>query len=149
MSKGPLPKPPELRSRRNRVSTAARLPLEGRSGRIPELPRGRKWTPATRSWWRTIWRAPMASEYIAADVPGLLLLAALREEFARSPRPTLAGEIRQWEGRFGLSPADRRRLQWSVRRVETAHQPSPPSWPVRDPRSVLRVLVSEKGRKAT
>ena len=115
----PLPKEPGVRQRRNRHSTAATLaavePLE-----IPDLPaRGRRrWHRFTLAWWDDVRESPMAAEYLQADLHGLFRLALLVDEFNRTPSVKTAAEIRQQEMRFGLSPIDRRRLQWTVQRVE-------------------------------
>ena len=66
----------------------------------------------------------MAAEYDATDVHGLLQLAVLVDDFwhAESPRGRQAAsaEIRLQGVRFGLSPIDRRRLQWEIERSEGA-----------------------------
>jgi len=85
----------------------------------------------------------MAAEYLDSDVHGLHRLAVLVDEFWNEPTPKLAGEIRLQQQAFGLTPLDRRRLEWSIEQVEgassrrkkqAAHRPSEPS---SDPRSVL------------
>src|SRR3990172_8924708 len=113
---GPTPKPAAMRQRRNRVSTSATLPAEGGRRVIPELPkRGRrKWHRMTSEWWEDTWRSPMASEFVQADIHGLYLLAELTDAFWRQPSIALAAEIRQHRMAFGLTPIDRRRLQWEV-----------------------------------
>jgi hypothetical protein len=64
----------------------------------------------------------MASEYLDADVHGLFRLAVLVDDYwcAGSPsgRKELAGEIRLQGQAFGLTPLDRRRLEWTVGQVE-------------------------------
>lgn len=83
----------------------------------------------------------MAEEYLASDVHGLLMLATLREMYERKPGPTLAGEIRMQEMRYGLSPVDRRRLNWAIKRVEGARRPPPPDADnPKDPREFLRLM---------
>lgn len=67
----------------------------------------------------------MASEYLDADMRGgLYLLADLHQaRWTAASRTALieaAKEIRLQEVRFGLSPIDRRRLQWEVERGEQA-----------------------------
>ncbi len=138
-----LPKDPSVRARRNRSTTKAVLSRD-RVVAAPGLP-DREWSPATRAWWADVWASPMAGEFDASDLHGLLMLAVLVDDFwlAESPslRSKLAGEIRQQSQRFGLSPIDRRRLQWEIERTEEAQAkgskrraPSPSS----DPRSILR-----------
>lgn len=81
----------------------------------------------------------MIAELLAADVPGLIRLAILWDEFAREPKVKLAAEIRQQEQRFGLSPLDRRRLQWEIQRVDATKRQAelPRSARTEDPRAFL------------
>jgi hypothetical protein len=141
---GPVPKPPELRQRRNRVSTAATLTTETGRRRTPKLPGDRDWHAMTRAWWRDVWRSPMAAEYLQADTHGLMRLAVLVEAYWREPTTALAAEIRLQGQCFGLTPIDRRRLQWEVSRVETAERRQAPSRtpppPETDPRRLLSVV---------
>lgn len=117
---GPPPKDPALRQRRNRTTTSATLPAEEEPARAgpPQLPRSRKWNRLTRSWWRDVWRSPMAGEYLESDVHGLYLLAELVDQFWTAPTKELAAEIRLQRQCYGLSPIDRRRLQWEVARAD-------------------------------
>ena len=118
---GPLPKDPQLRQRRNKATTRTTLEATGpQRGRAPQLPRGRAWRTETRRWWRSVWHSPMAAEYLDADVHGLFRLAVLVDEFWTEPTPKLAGEIRLQQQAFGLTPLDRRRLEWSIEQVEGA-----------------------------
>ena len=122
MSPGPVPKPAALRQRKNKTSTRAALYTERRPRkRAPRLPKKREWDPLTRAWWREVWASPMASEYLEADIGGLFILARLVDEFWANPTDkTLAAEIRLQRQCFGLTPIDRRRLQWEVERGESA-----------------------------
>ncbi len=144
---GPVPKDPKLRQRRNRVSTSAKLPTGGWVQGIPELPRRpdrRKWHKWTLGWWHLVWTSPMAAEYLESDVPGMIRLAVLIDDFNRVPDPNLAKEIRLQEQRFGLSPIDRRRLQWEVERVESAtkkdHRSAQSPARADDPRAALHIV---------
>ena len=120
------PKPPGLRQRRNRASTKATLPTEAEAAKqeIPPLPeRKGKWRPEVIFWWEVTWKSPMAAEYLEADKPGLYILAHLHQAFwtaNNKDRFRYATELRQQEVRFGLSPIDRRRLEWEVEKGETA-----------------------------
>lgn len=135
----PLPKSPATRQRRNRTSTAAQLTdtVAARRGRkVPDLPampdvfrvrddesgelEAVAWHPLTVEWWRDAWQSPMRDEWTDSDKHGLYMLAILRERFYREPTPTNAAEIRLQEQRYGLSPIDRRRLQWEVDRGDQA-----------------------------
>ncbi len=143
---GPLPKAPQLRQRRNRTSTAATLPAEAEPlEALPDLPmRGRrKWHAFTLAWWEDVRRSPMADELLRSDLHGLYLLADLVDQYWRKPSVTLAAEIRQQRQCFGLTPIDRRRLQWEVQRVdESARRVAPPSRQrvQGDPRALLHAV---------
>ncbi|MFD5916185.1 hypothetical protein ACFVYP_07005 [Kitasatospora sp. NPDC058201] len=146
-----LPKSPATRQRRNRASTA-RLLAELPEGFVaPELPEARPWHAMTLAWWEDVWASPMAGEFIGggADIHGLFLLAILVDDFWQSPTTSLASEIRLQRQCFGLTPIDRRRLQWEIDRGEDASErtrrrrvpppaadAAPEGQPV-DPRSIL------------
>lgn len=72
------------------------------------------WHPLTLLWWRDVWRSPMATEFLQADRHGLYRLAVLVDAFWRTEDPRLAAEIRLQAQCFGLTPIDRRRLQWEM-----------------------------------
>ena len=90
--------------------------------------------------------------YDDSDRHGLVMLAVLVDSFWTCPvvaeRLKLMAEIRQQSQRFGLSPMDRRRLQWrSADRGRTGQGRSsslPPRSPDKssgaDPRGVLRAV---------
>lgn len=137
---GPPPKDPRTLQRRNKVSTRAVLSAAPQSGRpaapkdgaevarpplAPELPvrppEAPPWHVDTVTFWREVWASPMAAEFIAADVPGLLLVAQLMDRFNYGA-VELAGEIRLQRQCFGLTPLDRRRLQWEIERGESAEK---------------------------
>ncbi len=142
-------KDPDQRTRRNKASTAALLESESAeiARPIPELPKAlfpRSEVHAmTSEWWAMIWRSPMALNWLEADMGGLYVLAVLRNEFFMNPRVTFASEIRQQEARFGLSPLDRRRLEWRIGVPQIDAKPPQPPRPERekrDTREILRAL---------
>jgi hypothetical protein len=145
------PKHPSVRARRNKTSTNAVLTTD-HDVVAPDLP-SRDWDGMTEAWWRDVWSSPMAPEYDDSDRHGLFMLALLVNDYwtadSARDRKDLAAEIRQQGQRFGLSPIDRRRLQWEIERSEDAQEKgsrrraktvtakAPSSG---DPRSVLRVV---------
>lgn len=148
---GPAPKDASTRARRNKASTSATLKADPKIT-APELP-DLEWHPMATSWWVDVWSSPMAPEYDPSDHHGLFALAMLVNDFWMADKPVLrkdlAAEIRQQSQRFGLSPIDRRRLQWEIERTEEAQQrgrsrraQAPAASPKRttDPRSVLRAV---------
>lgn len=110
-------KDPSVRARANRASTAATL-SNGGHGIGPALPVGRDWLPATCQWWADLWASPMAGEYHESDKHALFILAALVDQFWTDPNAKLAGEIRLQRQAFGLTPYDRRRLEWTIESAE-------------------------------
>lgn len=147
----PVPKDPSTRRRRNVESTATTL-VRRKGGRRPTIPI-RNAHPQTKAWWADVWNSPMSGQYTEPDRDGLVMLCMLVEDFwtadTSRERRELAAEIRQQGVRFGLSPIDRRRLQW---RIEPAPAPAaaertrPAGRAVRavpngpDPRSVLQAV---------
>ena len=142
-----IPKKPITRQRRNKTSTSATLidssPLA--NGRVPSLGRwsGRKkWRAQVQAFWNDVWQSPMATEYTQADVHGLWILADLLQQYWDTPCPQIAAEIRMHRQCYGLTPIDRRRLQWEIKRVDEPKPPPKPKRPKRskDPRSVLKLV---------
>ena len=119
---GPAPKHPSARARRNKTSTNSTLTADITMV-APELPDG-SWHEMTLTWWADLWASPMAPEYTDADRHGLFELAMLRNDFwfaeSAKERKDAAAEIRLQDARFGLSPIDRRRLQWEIEKSEAA-----------------------------
>lgn len=119
---GPAPKNASTRARRNKTSTNSTLTAD-HAIVAPELPPF-EWHPMTLRWWRDLWASPMAPEYDESDRHGLFKLAMLQNDFwlagSAKERKEAAAEIRLQEQRFGLSPIDRRRLQWEIERTEEA-----------------------------
>ena len=84
----------------------------------------------------------MATEYTQADIHGLYILADLIQQYWDAPHPQTAAEIRLQRQCYGLTPIDRRRLQWEIKRVEKGKgkekaKTAPPKR-AEDPRSVLK-----------
>ena len=143
----PVPKRAATRERVARAAGASRMegtPLE----RIPELPKkpgGGKWHAFTVAMWRAIQASPMAGEYYEADLHGLYILADLVDQYWDTGDISLATEIRQQRQCFGLTPIDRRRLEWEIAKVEhAADRSNPPAESKRrvvgDPRAVLHAV---------
>lgn len=145
-------KDPSVRARQNKASTAAKLaagsPLAKRDR--PSLPQGREWHPMTTAWWEDLWASPMAGEYHESDRHGLFILAALVDAFWDIPSKELAAEIRLQRQAFGLTPYDRRRLEWTIESADEAKDrgrqrrarqaPVVKTNAAADPRSVLRAV---------
>lgn len=133
---GPPPKKPATRQRRNRTSTATTL--EAASVVRVALPDDRKWHTRTQAAWDIWWASPMVEEWVDADVPALLELAVLVDDFwtagTLADRTRARAEIRMSSREFGLTPLSRRSLQWEVKRVQAAEREQPAPTRQRDPR---------------
>ena len=92
----------------------------------------------TVAFWNDLSASPMAPVYPDADSPDLHVLAQLVDRLWRDPSTALAAEIRQQRMAYGLTPIDRRRLEWSVVTEETASGPAPRR--VTDARVVLKAI---------
>lgn len=86
-----------------------------------------EWQPLTVRWWDTIWESPMVQEWVNADVPDLVAIAFLWDNFYRLGEPSIHAEIRMASREFGLSPLSRRTLQWEIHKVESAKKPPQPA----------------------
>jgi hypothetical protein len=123
---------------------------------MPPLPDIRDWSDMTEVWWADVWASPMAQEYDESDKHGLMALAMIVDDFwtaeTSRQRQEASQEIRLQGVRFGLSPIDRRRLQWEIEKAEDAQarttkrrrageeSSSPAPKVTGDPRAVLRAL---------
>ncbi|GAA4845556.1 hypothetical protein GCM10023201_41060 [Actinomycetospora corticicola] len=146
------------RRRANVAATRTQLGHAEAAGRprLPQFAPGKtRWHPQALRWWAELWDSPMASQYLRMDVRGLLRLAVLEHDYwsAVDSRTRLAVEaqIERAQRDYGLTPYDRRRLEWSVttaspvRPISTAPSraaaeaaPEPP--PRADPRTALHAL---------
>ena len=133
--RGPQPKHPATRQRRNATESGLTVVAGGRME--PPDP-DRSWLKAQRESWVAFWSSPIGAAMGPTDVPAAERLWHLRDQWerarrvvARSPivegsmgQPVenplarrmdrIAGEIRQLEDRFGLSPSARARLNVDI-----------------------------------
>lgn len=107
------PKPPHQRRNRNPLRAGEWRHLgEGFKGPIPSCA-GFGLSKATMTWWRSIWRSPMANEWLPSDVPALLELAVLRQ-WLLGGKHSLGPEVRLRSDQFGLTPAGRQARRWMI-----------------------------------
>lgn len=151
----PGPQPKRNAARRNKTTTRSTLSLV-HDVEAPSLPDDREWHSQTKSWWEDIWASPMAPEYDGSDKHGLIRLAILVDDYwmadNANTRVKLSAEIRMQGQLYGITPLDRRRLQWEIDRGETAEEnsrkrkaaakPAAPASdePAVDPRSLLQAV---------
>lgn len=154
----PAPKKhPSTRARANRATTAATLPADSGSATaviVRNLPDERDWHPLTVEWWNALWTSPMASEYHTSDWYQLVLLAIaydrlLDPDLSPAQFKVLSEEVRSHRTPFGMTPYDRRRLEWQIESSEDAKDRGKQrrarngvTQPARDndPRQVFRIV---------
>ncbi|MGI8624192.1 MAG: hypothetical protein ACR2NB_12080 [Solirubrobacteraceae bacterium] len=139
--RGPAPKDPEQRRRRNVTSGFDELPAAGHAGPFPKLGAGYQvqldvddleddepttvvvaFRAETREWYAAWATSPMATRFTAVDWNRLRwVVAPLFDRFVRDPGKGLAGELRLQESLLGATVMDRQRL-----RVRVAEPDKPP-----------------------
>lgn len=155
---GPTPKHMSVRARANKHSTRAILvEPDPEDIEIPKLPphydidgkiRG-SWHPMAVAWWNDIWPSPMAAEWHSSDIHGLYALLMLWDRFFRCPNEKTHAELRNARRPYGLTPIDRRSLEWSIESVQKvqrqnrrAEEPKPVAAPAPSQDADIRVLFA-------
>ncbi len=133
--RGPAPKDPGHRRRRNTGSGFDELPAEGYTGDFPPLGRSyrvgrdrRKFLASTQAWYLAWARSPMATRFESTDWLRLHMVAPLLDQFHRGEgnMPALANEIRLCESGLGATVNDRQRMRMHVAPPERPEPDSPP-----------------------
>jgi len=146
--RGPIPKDPEKRARRNatiEMTTLGTVAVKN----APKLPTGKKYLKATKDWFETWRRSPQASQFSKTDWQRLIMLAPLIDLYFRAPTKELFAEIRKTEADLGATVADRQRLRWvipagtvSAPPTEEPTAPKPRTRRKPDPRANLRLVAN-------
>lgn len=124
--RGPAPKDPAKRARRNKELIPAR-PVFLTPLAKPELPsfsitiandgmistQEFTWPEATVLWWQMLDSHPLVAEFGGSDWSYLMDTARIHAAFWLG-NITLAGELRLREAKYGFTPEDRLRLRWQV-----------------------------------
>jgi len=112
--RGPSPKDPDKRARRNADPVASRtLPLvRSNAPTLPKdvLPAGIDWHPAVKRWWDAWRRSPLAADFTEVEWQEMLATAVLYHDFYSGDRK-LAGELRLRMAKVGATSEDRARLR--------------------------------------
>lgn len=105
--------PQKLHSRYARGRQNIVLPVEGRTGPVPDVPDGRDWTPAERVLWAELWTSPQATAWLDSQrsAVGLYVIYACAV-FAGEAAAWQATEARHLADRLGLTPAGLTSLGW-------------------------------------
>lgn len=124
--RGPAPKDPATRRRRNAVPPSTVVASDG-ALRGPDLPEDRDWPAQTKRWWSTWRNSPQSQTFTQSDWDFLLDTALLHADLWAGDR-RVASELRLRVAKFGATPEDRARLRLQVEepdRPKPAGQPEP------------------------
>lgn len=136
MTRGPAPKDPRTRARRNKDphpfsfveverATQPKLPDDIQIGEDDlGLPLYMEWPPATRRWWARWNRSPMSRNFTEDDWDELLIAARLHADYWRTGESKLAAELRSRTAKFGATPEDRARLRVQYVQADDAERKS-------------------------
>lgn len=114
--RGPAPKHPSVRSRRN---ASVHREIGVADSTQPELPDCIPWPEVTREWWQ-MWReSPQSSEFGSTDWDFLLDTALIHADVWSGNLDRLA-ELRIRVAKFGATPEDRARLKIQYAQAEVA-----------------------------
>lgn len=122
--RGPAPKAPERRARRNVDPIPLRV-IQAEPVRQPELPEltpdGEPWPEITREWWAMWGRSPLMAEATETDWSELRDAAVLHARLW-SGNATVAAELRLRVAKFGATPEDRARLRIQFAQADEADE---------------------------
>lgn len=109
---GPPPKDPTTRARRNRDALPVTILVPPtRPAPQPSLPRGVKWSSATRAWWKRWSVSPQAATFTTTDWDFLLDTALLHNAVWDKGELKHLPELRLRVSKFGATTEDRARLR--------------------------------------
>lgn len=129
--RGPAPKDPDKRARRNADPVPLRV-LIAEVVEQPKLPAGvpvvddgavvpLDWPAETLAWWQMWKDSPLSAEFTSTDWSFLLDTAMLHAAFWRGDI-RVAGELRQRVAKFGATPEDRARLRITFAAADEAEE---------------------------
>jgi hypothetical protein len=115
-------KDPSVRARRNVASTRTTLPRDRGVVVVPVMParsEGNEWHDEVIRWWDAVWSSPMASQWdVATDRYNVIMAAMHLNDVwmatSASARQKADAAFSKRVGGLGLSPYDRRRLEWTL-----------------------------------
>jgi hypothetical protein len=119
--RGPAPKDPNQRRRRNITEPMTLVQADGKKYG-PDLPESHDWPTATLTWWETWRTCAQASKFTDTDWSFMLDTAVLHAEFWLGDK-AVAAELRLRVAKFGATPEDRARLKIAV--TEFGSGPTP------------------------
>ncbi len=111
--RGPAPKNPAARRRRNPDPVPTQVVEEDGETRGPELPDEFEWPAATQRWWETWRTSAQATTFTTTDWEFLLDTALLHAAFW-SGETSVGAELRLRVAKFGATPEDRARMRMQI-----------------------------------
>lgn len=124
--RGPAPKDPSTRARRNKDPQALRV-IEAEPQAQPSLPEvvvdGEpfEWPQITQDWWAMWGASPLSEDFTANDWFELMDTALLHAQYW-SGKMSVAGELRLRVAKFGATPEDRARLRIQFAQADEADE---------------------------
>lgn len=120
--RGPAPKDPAKRVRRNATASMTTVPFVPAAQ--PPLPKGKfRWPARTVAWWK-MWRdSPLSERFTAADWDFLLDTAILHAAVWGAGNIKALPELRIRVAKFGQTPEDRARLRIQFAEADKADGP--------------------------
>lgn len=87
-----------------------------RDGAAPKLPPLRKWSAATRRWWRELWTTPQSTQWDQSGRTAIPMAVLWQDMTDADPAktPAILAELRQHQDRHGLSPKAMLQLRWRI-----------------------------------
>lgn len=146
--RGPAPKDPATRQRRNADPMALRV-IEAAPMAQPQLPAKRivvvdgearrlAWPTITRQWWQMWADSPLSDDFTSTDWAELMTTALLHAE-VHTGGLKYAAELRLRVAKFGATPEDRARLRIQFAAADEAEKPKRSSSSARERRGPLTV----------
>lgn len=128
--RGPAPKDPSKRARRNKEPVPFRV-IQADPVAQPPLPTFEVeedgqlvefvWPGRTQEWWRMWAESPLSAEFTSTDWSELLDTALLHARFWRGDK-NVAAELRLRVAKFGATPEDRARLRITFAQADEADE---------------------------
>lgn len=132
--RGPIPKDPTTRVRRNKGGASLRV-IEVEPTAQPDLPTRYKnveseegsftdivdWPAATVDWWSMWASSPLSADFTDSDWEELKIAALLHAQFMEGDYK-LAAELRLRTAKFGTTPEDRARLKIQFAAADEAEE---------------------------
>ena len=141
--RGPAPKDPSKRSRRNVDPVATRVievSPDAQPGLPEVMPSGEAWPARTAEWWHMWADSPLSDEFTSNDWSELLDAAVLHGEYW-SGNVKVAAELRLRVAKFGATPEDRARLRITFAQADEADERrTAPTSSSRDRRGPLKAV---------